>query len=88
MDADVYKIGWSSNHPTVRGEQLSAATGVPLACIVVESWKVAPAKPIETVVHNALAAYRINPKREFFKASFDKIRAEIAGILKSRETIH
>lgn len=81
MDGDVYKIGWSSRTPEARADEVSKATGVPMAYIVVESWKVEDARRIEATVHQALTAFRINPRREFFKASFEKIRAEIVGVL-------
>jgi hypothetical protein len=81
MDDDVYKVGWSSRPPKIRAEELSKATGVPLAYIVVESWKVEGARQIEAAAHQALAEFRINPRREFFKAPFEKIRVAIAAIM-------
>jgi Meiotically up-regulated gene 113 len=48
---------------------------------VVKSWKVEDAHRIEVAVHLALAEFRINPRREFFKALFEKIRAEIINII-------
>jgi hypothetical protein len=84
MDDDVYKVGWSSRPPKNRAEELSKATGVPLAYIVVESWKAEGARQIETAAHQALAEFRINPRREFFKAPFEKIRVAIAAIMDQR----
>jgi T5orf172 domain len=81
MDDDVYKIGWSSRTPKDRAEELSKATSVPMAIIVVESWKVEDARRIEATVHHVLTTFRINPRREFFKAPFEKIRAAIVGVL-------
>jgi hypothetical protein len=81
MDDDVYKIGWSSRTPKDRAEELSKATSVPMAYIVVESWKVEDARRIEATVHHVLTTFRINPRREFFKAPFEKIRAAIVGVL-------
>jgi hypothetical protein len=74
MDDDIYKVGWSSRPPNIRAEELSTATGVPLAYIVVESWKTDNARHVEATTHQALAEFRINPRREFFKAPFEKIR--------------
>jgi hypothetical protein len=85
MDDEVYKIGWSSRTPKARAEEVSKATGVPMAYIVVESWKVEDARRIEVAVHQALTAFRINPRREFFKAPFEKIRAEIIRVLGGQE---
>jgi hypothetical protein len=84
MDDDVYKVGWSSRLPKIRAEELSTATGVPLAYIVVESWKTDNARQIETTAHQALAEFRINPRREFFKAPFERIRAAITSALATR----
>jgi T5orf172 domain len=81
MDDDVYKVGWSSRAPKDRAEEISKATGVPMAYIVVESWKVEDARRMEAAVHQALTTFRINPRREFFKAPFENIRAEIIGVL-------
>jgi hypothetical protein len=81
MDEDVYKVGWSSRPPKIRAEELSAATGVPLAYIVVESWKVDGARQVEATAHHLLAEFRINPRREFFKAPFEKIRAAAMSAL-------
>ncbi len=81
MDEDVYKIGWSSRTPKDRAEDISKATGAPMAYIVVESWKVEDARRIEAAVHQELTTFRINPRREFFKAPFEKIRTEIIGVL-------
>jgi hypothetical protein len=81
MEDDIYKVGWSSRPPKIRAEELSTATGVPLAYIVVESWKVDRARQIETTAHQNLAEFRINPRREFFKAPFEKIRAGIVNAL-------
>jgi T5orf172 domain len=84
MDDEVYKIGWSSRTPKARAEEVSKATGVPMTYIVIESWKVEDARRIEVAVDQALTAFRINPRREFFKAPFEKIRAEIIGVLGGR----
>jgi hypothetical protein len=87
MDDDIFKVGWSSRTPKIRAEEASKATGVPMAYIVVESWKVDGARLIEATVHQALTAYRINPRREFFKAPFERIRAQIVAVLAVREVV-
>ena len=81
MDEDIYKVGWSSRAPKVRAEELSQATGVPMAYIVVGSWKIEDARRIEAIVHQSLTAFRINSRREFFKAPYEKIHAEIVAVL-------
>ncbi len=74
MEEQIYKVGWTSGDSTRRAEEISSATGVPLSFVVIESWKHANAKGLETEVHNMLAPYRINESREFFKASFAVIK--------------
>ena len=81
MDDAVFKIGWCSRDPKIRAEDLSQATGVPFAYVVVESWKVEVGREVETAAHQVLAEVRIDPRREFFKAPFDKIRAGILSAL-------
>jgi hypothetical protein len=74
MDENVYKVGWTSGTAFERAEQLSAATGVPLAFVVVESWVYSDAEALEADVHALLAPYRVNNRREFFRLSFENIR--------------
>ena len=81
MDDAVFKIGWSSRNPKIIAEEISQATGVPLAYVVVESWKVEVGRQVETAAHHVLAEVRMDPRREFFKAPFEKIRAGIMSAL-------
>jgi hypothetical protein len=81
MDADVYKVGWSSRPAAERAEELSSATGIPMAYVVVESWAVTEARRAEREAHLALQEYRINPKREFFRAPYERIRASIEPVI-------
>lgn len=73
MDEEVYKVGWTSRTANERARQLSSATGVPLAFVVVESWPHFDPKSLETEVHAQLAPYRINNQREFFRLGFNAI---------------
>ena len=85
MDADVYKVGWTSKEPRERAEELSRATGVPLAFIVVESWRADEPRLVEAMVHEALSEFRVSNRREFFKVPFDEVRRRIAAVLASRQ---
>ncbi|MER9001752.1 GIY-YIG nuclease family protein [Mesorhizobium australicum] len=87
MDDDVYKIGWSSRHPKDRAAELSNATGVPMAYIVVDCWKLDDAREAEVKVHLALSSFRINPRREFFRAPFSAIRSSIVNTIGARDTV-
>lgn len=77
MDGDVYKVGFTVKTPKERAEELSRATGVPLAYVVVHSWHHKNAREQEKLAHAALADYRVTPRREFFKAPFEELRERI-----------
>jgi len=74
MQEEVYKVGWTSGAAKDRAKQLSSATGVPLAFVVVESWSHADAEVLETEVHAILSPYRLNTQREFFQLEFKALR--------------
>jgi len=65
-EPDVYKIGLTRRDANTRAHELGRATGVPLPFAVLASWEVGDCRRIESECHSRLAAYRLNPKREFF----------------------
>jgi T5orf172 domain len=87
IDDTVFKIGWSSRNPKIMAEEISQATGVPLAYVVAESWKVDVGRQVEATAHEVLAEVRIDPRREFFKAPFERIRAGIMRALEMQSGI-
>jgi hypothetical protein len=87
MENDVYKVGWTAKLPADRAEELSKSTGVPLAFIVVESWNIDNPRLIEKLAHEALSAYRVSGRREFFKAPYETIRREIAAAISTTNVI-
>jgi hypothetical protein len=78
----VYKVGWTSGSSEERAKQLSSVTGIPLSFIVVEYWPHHKAEALETDVHMILDPYRLNDRREFFCASYDKIKTAIESAIK------
>ena len=66
-------------NPNGFAEDLSKATGVPLALayVVVHSWHHQNARELEQAAHAALDDIRVSPQREFFKAPFEEIRERI-----------
>jgi hypothetical protein len=74
MEEEVFKVGWTSVTAQERAQQLSSATGVPLAFVVVESWVHNDPEALETEVHAQLSPYRVNNQREFFRLNFTEIR--------------
>lgn len=63
------KIGFTSRSPEVRAKEIGGATGVPTAFEVYYSAKFKNAAAVEKLVHDALAANRVNQRREFFRIS-------------------
>lgn len=72
-DTELYKVGWTAGASSQRARELSSETSVPLAFVVVKSWKHQRARQLEADVHAMLAPYRTNDRREFFSARFDTI---------------
>lgn len=64
---DLVKIGYTKAPPNERAKQLSRATGVALDYQVEYVFRCHDGESLEKEVHNCLDAYRVNPKREFFK---------------------
>jgi hypothetical protein len=81
MKEQIYKVGFTSGDSVERAQQLSSATGVPMAFVVIKTWRHADAKRLETEVHMLLAPWRINDSREFFMASYDRIERVIDLII-------
>jgi len=82
MKEQIFKVGFTSGNSIERAKQLSSATGVPLAFLVVRKWRHKDARKLETEVHMALSPYRINDSREFFMAKYDAIEKVIESVLK------
>ena len=59
------KIGYTMNDPTIRAEELSSDTGVPLPFVIAYKALVVNPKQIEQEVHGKLDSKRLNDKREF-----------------------
>lgn len=74
---DQYKIGFTLKDAYERANQLYSTSGQADHFNVVEQWNVLSPRRVEALVHEKLAAFRVNPKREFFVAKYDKIRKVI-----------
>lgn len=74
MKDEIYKVGWTSGTAVERARQLSTATGVPMAFVVVECWDHDDPEALETEVHAQLSSYRVNFQREFFQLDLKLIR--------------
>jgi hypothetical protein len=71
-DDDVFKIGWTSRHPSHRISQLN--TGAPMPFIVDLVIVTTEGYTLEKQIHTHLKQYRMDSNREFFKISKDTLR--------------
>ena len=70
LKPDYLKIGYTTNDPTSRASEISAATGVATPFDVAYSEAVPDCVEAESLVHKKLADFRINNNREFFHIDF------------------
>ncbi|WP_439374952.1 GIY-YIG nuclease family protein [Bradyrhizobium sp. DASA03120] len=78
---NIYKVGFTSRDPEDRANDLSATSGQPDALVVMQSWKVYEPRRVEQAIHRELEQLRINSRREFFKANFEKLRETIENVI-------
>ncbi len=70
---DIFKIGLTKRTSELRAQELTGATASPDQFLVVEDWEVKDCELAEKLIHERLAEYRVNSKREFFKARYIEI---------------
>lgn len=85
-EKDIFKVGLTRRTSDLRSAELSRTTGSPDHFLVVQEWAVADCVAVERAVHQRLAAYRLSPKREFFRAPYNIIFAAIDATLVELET--
>ena len=71
------KIGRTSTSLEQRIRELSGSTSVPLPFTCFYACTVKDANFVESKLHDAFADNRINPKREFFKISAERVRSAL-----------
>jgi len=74
---EIYKIGLTQRSTEIRASEVSRGTGVPTSYLIVQDWEVADCVLAEKIIHNELEEYRINEKREFFRAPYKILREVI-----------
>lgn len=84
---NIFKVGLTRRNPEVRSDELSRATGVPDHFLVVEDWEVSDCVLAEKMIHERLAEYRFNPKREFFKVRYKVIFKVIDEVIEEINTL-
>ncbi|MBW3244534.1 GIY-YIG nuclease family protein [Epibacterium sp. DP7N7-1] len=78
---DTFKIGFTTKTADERATQLQSTSGQPDQINVVQSWEVTSPRRVEGMVHERLAGYRINPKREFFQLKYSRVREVIEDVI-------
>ena len=74
------KIGYTTNDPHTRAEQISRGTGVPLGYEVAWAYKCYKGERIEKEVHKYFKKQRISPTREFFRVTLEEAKQIIEQI--------
>jgi len=73
----LYKVGMTERSPSQRAIELSRGTGVPEQYAVAYYAEVENPGQVERQVHEALAGYRVNESREFFRCPLIKVMRAI-----------
>lgn len=73
FNSDLVKIGWTTNKPTVRAQQLYT-TGVPTPFTIEFIIKTPDGRSLETRLHSHFSRYRENNSREFFNINVQELR--------------
>lgn len=72
FDHDVFKIGWTREHPIIRANDLHTS-GVPTSFVVEYVIITTEGVKLEKQLHTHLKQYRMEKNREFFKISKDNL---------------
>jgi hypothetical protein len=78
---DVFKVGLTKRDSEARSKELSGSTSSPDHFLVVEEWYVKDCVLAEKRIHELLETYRINPKREYFRARYSMIFSVIDEVI-------
>lgn len=78
---DVFKVGLTRRDAETRSKELSRSTSSPDHFLVVEEWFVKDCVLAEKLIHQKLDSYRVNPKREYFKARYSIIFSVIDEVI-------
>jgi hypothetical protein len=81
-EINLYKVGLTRRGADIRAGELNSATGVPLPFGILAKWKVGDCARVEREIHARLAAFRINPRREFFCAELSQIVRIVETVIK------
>lgn len=78
---DIFKVGLTKRDAEARSKELGSSTSSPDHFLVVEEWFVKDCVLAEKIIHHKLDSYRVNPKREYFKARYSIIFSVIDEVI-------
>lgn len=81
---DLIKIGMTDERLEERVKELSRQTGVPLPFEVYFACEVENMREVERSLHDAFLDHRINPKKEFFRLSPERV-VSVLKLLQKRD---
>lgn len=70
----IYKIGMTERDPKDRAKELSSQTSIPSPFEIVAAINVFKPSEAESFIHDRLAEYRVNGKKEFFKVELSRLK--------------
>lgn len=73
----IFKIGMTERAPAQRCFELSSSTSAPVPFDILCFGQVEEPRTVEAELHQAFASSRVNPSREFFRATYSEIRDAI-----------
>lgn len=84
-EKNVFKIGLTRRTPEERSKELSRSTSSPDHFHVMEEWDVVDCVLAEKLIHEKLSEFRVNPRREYFKAPYKEIFKVIDEVIDGLE---
>lgn len=84
-EKDIFKVGLTQRTFDIRSAELSRTTSSPDHFLVVEDWEMPDCILAEKLIHQELDQYRINPRREYFRAKYSVIFAAINKVIEILE---
>lgn len=87
-DKNIFKIGLTKRNTTIRALELSRTTSSPDKFLIAHERETKDCILAEKLIHEKLSAYRINPKREYFKMPYSEILSVVESVINNIENIN
>lgn len=82
----IYKIGCTERTPADRVKEINAATGVIIPWVLVKAFPCMVPRSVEKLVHERLAEYRVDPKKEGFTVTPEFAENTILSVIEETHT--